>query len=523
MSVISHRLTALSRSTVRIAQLGSSLKRYNSSLTSAAKVNDDSSNNGELNTHLFQPVASQGFKSPMARTTTWLDAYRAREQVKENAAKHGGDPNAQPLSFKYSVCNEKTPVIHDRTRDDSFTSVVLPFKSDEWFMDAYINSYGRLRIGQIFQDLDSLAGVIAYKHCAPSEPILVTASVDRIYMLKRLDNINAADVVLSGNVTYTGRSSMEITIKASTSSVQRPDITKESDIKNEDIFLTANFTFVARHPVTQRSYAINHLICRNEAEEFDFKRAERFNAAKKEESKKTALSLVPPSGEESSIVHNLWLKNCEFRENPESRPGHITDMADTLIRSTMIMQPQYRNRHSYMIFGGYLLRQTFELAYACAAAFSNAVPRFVSLDSTTFKSPVPVGCVLYLSASVAYTEHISSDGPNITPDNLNIKTTPIMETNEQYSNPGTLIQVCVDSRSHHIDDTSNHNTGSFTYTFFVAKDSSAHEFSAKSQGSGYLSVLPQSYSEMMKYLEGRRRALETKDYFTYKKGINAPN
>ena len=45
-------------------------------------------------------------------------------------------------------------------------------------------------------------------------------------------------------------------------------------------------------------------------------------------------------------------------------------MKDTVMKSTLFMQPQYRNRHSYMIFGGYLLRQTFELAYCTAATFS---------------------------------------------------------------------------------------------------------------------------------------------------------
>ena len=59
-----------------------------------------------------------------------------------------------------------------------------------------------------------------------------------------------------------------------------------------------------------------------------------------------------------------------------------------------------------MIFGGYLLRQAFELAYCAAAAFSSAGPRFVSLDSTTFKAPVPVGSVLSMEASVSYTEHL---------------------------------------------------------------------------------------------------------------------
>lgn len=39
----------------------------------------------------------------------------------------------------------------------------------------------RRQIGRILEDLDALAGNIAFKHCSedPSFPLLVTASVDR--------------------------------------------------------------------------------------------------------------------------------------------------------------------------------------------------------------------------------------------------------------------------------------------------------------------------------------------------------
>ena len=120
-------------------------------------------------------------------------------------------------------------------------------------------------------------------------------------------------------------------------------------------------------------------------------------------------------------------------------------MDKTRQQSSQIMQPQYRNRHNFMIFGGFLLKQTFELAFCCAAAFSHSRPTFVSLDprfvfsqpivplfkpiesletlsrdsraaparkhsadlekyNSTFENPVPVGSVLYLTATVAYTE-----------------------------------------------------------------------------------------------------------------------
>lgn len=57
-----------------------------------------------------------------------------------------------------------------------------------------------------------------------------------------------------------------------------------------------------------------------------------------------------------------------------------------------------------MIFGGFHLKQTFELAFCCAASFGNARPTFISADPCTFRNPVPVGSVLYLTATIAYTD-----------------------------------------------------------------------------------------------------------------------
>ncbi|KAJ8097002.1 HotDog domain-containing protein [Lipomyces tetrasporus] len=410
----------------------------------------------------FIPQVNRSPASPMRRTITWLEALHAREEGRPasiTAYAKGGDLN-------------KPPEIFERTMDDSYTAINLPFKQDQWLLDAYVNSGGRLRIGQIFQDLDALAGVIAYKHCAPAEPTIVTASVDRISLLKRLTVLE--DVELSGNVTWTGRSSMEITIKART-------------VPDNDVFLTANFTFVARHPITGKSFPINTLVCRNDAERQIFERAESYNAAKKRAAKSGGLLTSPPNAEEAEIIHAMWLRQRAY-EDPNSGlelPAGVVHMKDSMMQSTMLMQPQYRNRHSYMIFGGYLLRQTFELAYCCAAAFSHGQPHFISLDQTTFRSPVPVGSVLYLTATVAYTQHQPKSATG--------------------SPAGTFVQVRVDSTVRDIDHGTAEDSGSFTYTYFVENKK--------------VSVLPVSYTEAMGYLEGRRNAIESRSFGDELRGL----
>lgn len=440
--------------------------------------------------HLFEPVASKSTVSPMRRTTPWIAALRAKQKYENDwkASHKNGEPVPESVSFAYT--DVKTREVANRCRSDSFTCVLLPFRDDEWFLDAYINASGRLRIGQIFQDLDALAGVISYKHCYPAEPIIVTAAVDRIFILKRLDDLSQYNVTLSGCVTWTGKSSMEISIKAATHThaLDKDKEWTESDINDDEVFLTANFTFVARDPETHRSFPINKLVPTSVEEKIDFIRAEKFNAEKKEQAKKTGLMLSPPTEIESKIIHDMWVKQKTYEENPSLKPAHVVNMCDTMVRSTMIMQPQYRNRHSYMIFGGYLLRQTFELAYTCAAAFSHSVPRFVSLDSTTFKNPVPVGSVLYLTAIVAHTKNTTRE---------------IYIDGVETEVPGTLIQIRVDSTVRNLDHGTTTDTGQFTYSYFVQKD----------EKNADIELLPQSYNEMMEYLDGRRKAHATAAFY----------
>jgi hypothetical protein len=49
------------------------------------------------------------------------------------------------------------------------------------------------------------------------------------------------------------------------------------------------------------------------------------------------------------------------------------------------------------------MRLAYEIGYSTAILFSGRTMRFLSLDSTTFKLPVPVGSILRLTSTVAHT------------------------------------------------------------------------------------------------------------------------
>ena len=165
-----------------------------------------------------------------------------------------------------------------------------------------------------------------------------------------------------------------------------------------------------------------------------------------------------------------------------SKPDNVVYMDGTRLHSAQIMQPQYRNRHNFMIFGGFLLKQTFELAFSCAASFSHSRPIFVCLDPSTFENPVPVGSVLYLTATVAYTD----EAPATTLEK------PSIISNQREH---TLVQVRVDSKVRNIEHGETKSTGQFNYTFLVEKE---------------IEVIPRTYSEFMIWVDARRRAVRSR-------------
>ncbi|KAL9097215.1 MAG: hypothetical protein Q9165_000642 [Trypethelium subeluteriae] len=359
---------------------------------------------------------------------------------------------------------------------DSYHSVVLPLAQDPWLLDTYLNSSGHIRLGTIFMDLDALSGVVAYKHTG-DDVTTVTAAVDRIAIKRPLTEI--CDLELSGQVTYaTGRSSMEVSLQVAKAS-------KEGKIPaKEDIVMTCGFTMVSLDPGTKRPVPINPIKAETEEEQRLYEAGERNSKIRKESSQKSLLR-TSPNDEESDLIHAMWQRQLQYHgsrpltdpNDPVRQPDNVFSMDGTRVQTAAIMQPQFRNRHQFMIFGGFLLKQTFELAFCCAAAFSHSRPVFVSLDPSDFKHPVPVGSVLYLTATVVYTDPPivgSASG-----DNSN--------SNAEY----TRVQVRVDSKVRDVEHGDVKPTGQFNYTFTVPRD---------------IKVMPRTYTEFMMYIDARRRA-----------------
>lgn len=280
---------------------------------------------------------------------------------------------------------------------ESAVAVTYPFSSDPALSDAYSNPWGFVRMGRMIEDLDALAGNIAAAHCgdvgSSGNPLmLVTASIDEIEVRHRANLRD--DMELSGRVVWTGRSSLEIDMRVTSTWTADP-------------WLVANFTFVARDQVTQRATGIPPLLPETPEEQEAFERCERKNQERKRlrklKKESTELSeLGFESAQDLQLALSMVKEARPHLDMPALASSQSILMRDTRLENAIICQPQHRNTRG-RIFGGFLVRRAFELAFSNCYLFAGSQPRFREVDQVTFLQPVDVGNLLRFESRVLYT------------------------------------------------------------------------------------------------------------------------
>lgn len=166
-----------------------------------------------------------------------------------------------------------------RNPDFSRLSIEYNFTRDTALRDLYMDCKGKVLTGKLFEDLDALAGNIAFKHCHPSEAStttpsstsstsstlsLVTASVDRIKQERAL-SIND-DLLLVGHVCWVGKSSLDVLMEVhrlgdipptNETNSQTPPLPILANPSSPSLLLSSLFTYVARDPTTGRAAVVN--------------------------------------------------------------------------------------------------------------------------------------------------------------------------------------------------------------------------------------------------------------------------
>ncbi|XP_028780139.1 acyl-coenzyme A thioesterase 9, mitochondrial-like isoform X2 [Neltuma alba] len=283
----------------------------------------------------------------------------------------------------------------------SRTSIFYKFSSDYVLREQYKNPWNQIRMGKLVEDLDALAGTIAFKHSCNEDGttrplILVTASVDKMVLKKPI--LIDIDLTIDGAVTWVGRSSMEIQLEL----IQSTQDTSDSQA------LVANFTFVARDSTTGKSALINQISPETEHERFLWEEAEQRNRLRK--LKRAEYNHVQ-NGDTARLC-SLLAEGRIFSDMPALANRDSILMKDTRLENSFICQPQQRNIHG-RIFGGFLMRRAFELAFSTAYVFAGAAPRFLEVDHVDFFKPVDVGNFLRLKSCVLYTERENLTEPRV--------------------------------------------------------------------------------------------------------------
>ncbi|XP_006911668.1 acyl-coenzyme A thioesterase 9, mitochondrial isoform X1 [Pteropus alecto] len=340
-----------------------------------------------------------------------------------------------------------------RRMKDSYIEVLLPLGSQPELREKYLTVQNTVRFGRILEDLDSLGVLICYMHTkihsAKMSPLsIVTALVDRIDMRKKSLSPEQ-DIKFSGHVSWAGKTSMEVKMNM-------------FQLHGNEFcpVLEATFVMVARDSENKGPAFVNPLIPEGPEEEELFRKGE-LNKGRRVAFSSMSLLKMAPSAEEKTTIHDMFLstldsKTASFRSRV--LPSNAVWMENSKLKSLEICHPQERNIFN-RIFGGFLMRKAYELAWATACNFGGSRPFIVAVDDIMFQKPVEVGSLLFLSSQVCFTQ-----------DNY--------------------IQVRVHSEVASLHDKEHTTTNIFHYTFMSEKDVPL--------------VFPRTYGESMLYLDGQR-------------------
>ncbi|KAI0982899.1 hypothetical protein GJ496_001905 [Pomphorhynchus laevis] len=279
--------------------------------------------------------------------------------------------------------------LEPKSVQDSYTEAVIPLALDSSLREEYRNFVGSVRTARILEDLDTMAVNIAYSHNIRDHFIngirfsplaIVTAAVKKIAMSGPLELHK--NVMLCGNVYRVGKSSCHV----------RMTMKQEVSDSNWNDTLDAEFVLVAKNPATNRAIAMNPLnkdksSNPDETNGSTCKITNKFLTSQK--------YTISPNLEESKLIHDLYLSRTKVLDG--------VSISNTILKSAQICEPQFRNIYG-KIFGGFLMRSSYELAWTNTRIFAKSFPKIVIIGDISFERSVEIGSILSMSSVISYTK-----------------------------------------------------------------------------------------------------------------------
>lgn len=369
----------------------------------------------------------------------------------------GDSPQNDPSSANAALPTKQSD-LPARHMLDSYREGVIPLTKDKLLWQKYVNFHRRIRFGRIMEDLDTMAVLVSYSHNKDpakgpdqkSSIVIVTALVDSI-KIKAKAIREDRDVIIRGHTTWVGTTSMEISLSVD-----------QENNGSMDPIMTAKFLMVARDPGNKVKAVVNPLAVETPEERALFEAGEGSKLIRQTEAEFSLLK-SPPSVDERLTIHDLFIKTLDIKSATFKRfakPENSMWMDEAVLKNVIICFPEKRNLYS-KIFGGFLMRQAFELAWTNSCLFSKTRPRLIGVDDIVFRRPVELGSLLFLSSQVVYTK-------------------------------GSDLQVKVHAEVVDPATGSHETTNIFHYTFTT-------------DNVEIPTIIPRSYAEYMLYLDGKRR------------------
>ena len=294
------------------------------------------------------------------------------------------------------------PPSAERRPADSLCGALLPLRGDAALQRAFTTAQGSVRVGRLLEELDAFAGGVAARHCGglgSAGGVLVTAALDRLDLLTY--PLPLADLLLVGAVSNAGASSL--TIEVDVAAVGGAGEQQHLPL------LAASLTFVARD-ASNAAVRVPRLAVGASPWEAALAAAGAAASAARRAARATALSRLPPTAAELATVHAMFLAQQQQPPPQQQQRAPDADAAAArplvsaralAVQTTLLTQPQDRNLYG-RVFGGFIMRNAFEAAYAAGWCLTGVPPKFLSLDGVAFLLPVEVGRLLTFEAFVDY-------------------------------------------------------------------------------------------------------------------------
>ena len=319
----------------------------------------------------------------------------------EKRKEHDKKTSKMPLLSKNS---SKTP-------NDSRVDVLYNFNGEEGLKETYIDGFGNVLMGRLLEDLDALAGNVAFFHCDDGNPetpgvSLVTAAVERMKFEASGISVHK-NLVLTGQVVYKGSSSLDVLIEAHSTDCTDQENPEKIDLlnplKSDTRLLQSVFTYVARDKSTGKAAKVIDLDMNNctKYEKMFYKERENEADYRKKIRKGEAVTDYLKTLDQR--LRWLMLERGKSMQDMPALHTHnqVVLQQTTAIENSFICEPQKSNTGG-KVFGGFLINRAFMLAQANAYLFSGKPATLTMVDKITFRRPVEISDLIRLRSRITY-------------------------------------------------------------------------------------------------------------------------